>query len=780
MKKILISIIIVLLLTTIASALTITGDNTLSMCQCETVSKVYNVCATQAGNYAISFEGSAEQWVKVAPQSISLNAGQCKDVYVFVTPECYATSGNFSFNLNVSGIKNATKNISVFVEQCHTFNYTITPTSNTSKPCEPNYFNIYIKNTGKFSDEFTLMQTGLDDSWVTYPRETFVLGPNGELNTTLEVKSLCSASAGNYNFSLALSNTQTNASQSKNLSQEIISFTPITSNLSASQVVCSENGKDINISITNVSLMEDNLSFSISDKNFLSLNKSNLILNPSETQNIILSILPTTPQDTNFVFSIYSNNYKKEYVVNVDLSMEDCYNVSLVRKESQTNYCLGNNTQTFIVSNNGTKNVNVIVSAEGISTEDVLVGIPTKTSKEVALNFVAEEGTKNIKVTAGTDYSQSSINYDLVFENCYGAELLVPSIETCAGVETIQKVILKNNGTKTQNFELSTNAIWIEINDSEVSVDANSEKEIDLVINAPQEITETYSIKAESDNATLERTLSVVLLNENVCYGFNVQKNIEVIDVNCCSGEITEMLIKNTGQFTQELSLEKIAPDWVSFSHTEIVLGNGEEKIVYVYFSPPAGTNGVVQAKINISNQKNINQEIDFNLNVFGGNCGVALTADLDVNNDVTLTKIFTRKEVDIEFLVKNDSNVGFNILDIMVTEFPNSEVEFEKGIFLEPNQSTKARITLSFLENYEPQNQEVEVKIVTSVGDFTKKQYLALSDNNAPIYDEVAITGFLTQFVAPAAGILLLIIILVVIILVVGKKQKKTKIKKK
>jgi len=256
---------------------------------------------------------------------------------------------------------------------------------------------------------------------------------------------------------------------------------------------------------------------------------------------------------------------------------------------------------------------------------------------------------------------------------------------------------------------------------------------------------------------------------------------VVALDVNCCSGDIVEIIIKNTGYFNQEIELSKIAPDWVSFSSDMIDLKAGEEEVVYVYFSPPAGTNGQIVAQVNVINQENITQIVDFNLNVFGGNCGIALEADLDVNNDITLTKIFTRKEVDVEFFVTNDSNVGFNILDMNISEFPDSGVDFERGIFLSPGESIKARITLSFLENYDPVDMNVKVNILTSVGTFDKNQEIRFTDSNEPVFDEVAITGFFLEYVGPAAGIILLIIILVVIVALAKRTPKpKSKTKKK
>jgi hypothetical protein len=778
MNKILAILAFLLMLST-AFAVSVNGENTIELCQCTTESPVYEVCADQAGTYTISTSGLGSKWVSLAPKTISLAVGECTNVYAFITPECYATAGTFPVTLNVTGPENTTKNINVVVEQCHTFNYTITPVTNTSKACESNYFKIYVKNTGKFADEFVLMQSGLNDSWVNYPRESFVLGSGEVLNTVLEVKTDCTTKAGNYNFVLGLANTKTNASASKDLLQTIVNFTPLTTNLSTNMNVCSEIGQDVNVAITNVSNMTDQISLSITNLNYLSLDKSNLTIDANKTEYVTLHILPTAPRDTNFVFSAYSKNYDKSIVVNADLKIADCYNVDIARKETQTSYCVGNNTQNYVVKNNGTKILNVNVSATGINVADKNVTISPGAEKEVALTFSTNGGDKNVVVTANAEYTTDSVSYNLEFENCFDSELLVQNLELCAGTNAIKTITLKNNGTKEQSFNVSTDATWINIIDPQVVLAPNTSKDIVLKLNVPSVVESNYTITAKSINTEINRDLSVQLLSNDVCYGFDVNKANVPVDVNCCSGEIVQIDITNKGQFTQTLNLAKIAPPWVSFSHEQITLNVNETMPIYVYFSPPVGTSGTVIAQIKISNQKGIIKTYDFNLNVFGGNCGLGLDAGVAVDNDVTLTKIFTRKEIDVEFYVKNDANVGFNVLNIDINEYPGTEVDFEKGIFLSPGESTKARVTFGFLENQEPQNKTIHINVHTSVGDFTKEQLISFADSNTPVYDEVAITGFFTQFVAPVAGVLLLILILVIIVVVAGKSNK-SKAKKK
>jgi hypothetical protein len=785
-------ILLIMFFVVSVNALTITGETDLSMCQCETVRTTMEVCADTSGIYNVNLSGNGARWFSVAPEELSITAGECKDVFVFVTPECYATSGTFPVELNISGPESLTETVTVDVQQCHTFDYAVDPLYNSSRACENNTFNLYVKNTGKFSDEFVLIQSGLSDSWVNYPRESFVLSPGEVLNETLVVNSECSTPSGSYGFGLELSNTKTNAAETENLTQEIVNFRPFVHDLPLQISTCEEQDKNLTFAITNVSNKDDELTLTLLAPNFISIDKDVLSLTPNKTQNVTLSIANTDPVSDVFTLRVYSKVYDTNYDILVSYNVNDCYNIGVERGLNRTStlevdannlentFCFGETEQHYIVRNYGTKTTTVNVSVDGIaSTSESTILAPNTSGVVTLVVSPLDYGQANIVVNATTTSSTDSVNYSLNFENCYGSELNVQGLNVCANTQKTQTITVKNNGTMAQTYNLSTNASWITFGQTAVDLDANQEQEVTMVLDVPSDTSGRYVINAFSDNANITRTLTVNMLSDEQCYSYEIIKQVAALDVNCCSGEIAEIIIRNTGYFNQEIELSKIAPDWVSFSADMVSLAPSEEEIVYVYFSPPAGTNGQIIAQVNVTNQENISQIVDFNLTVFGGNCGVALEANLDVNNDITLTKIFTRKEVDVEFFVKNDSNVGFNIIDMNVEQFPDSEVDFERGVFLSPGETTKARITLSFLENYDPVDMNVKVSILTSVGTFDKNQEIKFTDSNEPVYNEVAITGFFLEYVGPAAGIILLIIILVVIVALV-KKTPKPKAKKK
>jgi uncharacterized membrane protein len=773
-KFILMSAIFLVMVLATTSAAAITGSNALEMCQCETVKETYSVCADSAGTYNVTANGSASNWLSIAPTTLNLNAGECEDVFVFVTPECYATSGTFNATLNVNGNETATKDVAVRVKQCHTFDYAVTPVTNASKACEEKTYEIYVRNTGKFNDAFVLNQSGIDDSWAEYSSNKFILIPGEVLNTTLVVKSSCDAQAENYPFALELSNTKTNASETENLNYTITDFDSLTTTFPANVITCAELGDSTTFYIKNASDKADEFTLTLEAPEAITLSTNTLSLAEGEIGEIVLTVNPTEPLTGFIGLTIHSNVYGKDYAVSSELEIQDCYAHEIERVSAQTDYCIGANEEKIKVTNNGTKPSTMTVTTAGIITETKQVTIPAKQSEVITLNFNRQEvGDVIVTVEADSGYNKAVTDFNLAFEDCYGTQLVAPSLDVCKGKTMTRNISLTNNGTKTQTYELETNADWITLDKTSATLSTGETEQITMSLTIPQALQDNYVVKATSDNATIQRSLPVTILSEENCYSYEITQEPKQLDVNCCSGEIVELLLTNAGQFDQTIEISKEAPPWVSFSEDNVEIKEGETKSVFVYFSPPAGTNGTVISTINLENQKGFIKSIDYNLNVFGGNCGAVLGADLSVGNQVAREKIHTRKEFQVEFEIMNDSNIGFNVTDMNVDEYL-AYFEFESDKYLAPEGTMTVTMTVVFEEKDVPSDPvDVNVNVLTSVGVFTRKQTIDFEKLSVdePVF---GITGNFLEFVAPAAGILLLIIILAIIVIVAAKAKPK------
>lgn len=271
--------LVVVFLLFLVGASSISGTNYVSVGQCSTSSQKYSLCTGTSGTYSLSSSGAGFEWINFAPTSIFVNAGECKDVFIFFTPPCFATAGEYNPEINIIGPETGVSKIRLIVSQTHTFTFSVTPLLASANPCGESNYSISIKNTGKFVDEFVFSQKGLLSEWVNYPQEKITLNPYEARTLVLKVTPLCNAKAKDYNFSLTLANTMTNSSKTIQLVERVNNFVPFSlSGLfdKSNQLVektCNEFDKSVVLQLQTFSKVGDEITLSLLDTNLVPLGK---------------------------------------------------------------------------------------------------------------------------------------------------------------------------------------------------------------------------------------------------------------------------------------------------------------------------------------------------------------------------------------------------------------------------------------------------------------------------------------------------------------------------
>jgi uncharacterized membrane protein len=373
----------------------------------------------------------------------------------------------------------------------------------------------------------------------------------------------------------------------------------------------------------------------------------------------------------------------------------------------------------------------------------------------------------NETVTASSQFDQKTIAGQYTFENCYDATMDASDILVCKKGVVNQKFNFINKGTETQKFDLSIDSNWLYFTQSEVLVGGGDTKSVTLVGLVPEEYSNTQTIVAESKAGKLSKTVSVITLPNEECNDMNFTMPLNV-DANCCDGTIVPLIVTNTGYFEQQIKVDSVAPPWVTMSEEGLSLLPKQSKVLYVYVAPPAGTEGNYNATITISNDANITKEINFNVNVAGTNCKLVVGGDVNVNSNVSETKVFTRQEVTVDFVVSNDSNVGFNVNNITIKDL-NATVDFNKGVFLMPGQKIVAKLSAKFAEGEVVSDRNVTVLIETSAGNFEKNEIVSFASPNGA---GASITGWFSAYSVPVVGLLLIVLLALVVLALMSKKS--------
>ena len=106
-------------------------------------------------SYAIT---SDSPWIKIAPDTITLNKGETANVYIYITPTL-AAAGQYPLKININS-KNGAKDIetiSLNLLRCHGVTLASKTTTQSSCIGEKASFPVDITNAGKYSETFDII-----------------------------------------------------------------------------------------------------------------------------------------------------------------------------------------------------------------------------------------------------------------------------------------------------------------------------------------------------------------------------------------------------------------------------------------------------------------------------------------------------------------------------------------------------------------------------------------------------------------------------------------------
>lgn len=789
-EKLIVVFLMLLMMVSVVSALSVTGMCNNSINQCDSLKQEHTVCADVSGDYAFSVDGDMSNWVKIAPESIYIEADSCVDVYSFVTPECYANSGEYDYNIRVNGPDSTVVSCDLRVIQAHTFEFYANPVYQSSKPCEPSDYNIIVKNTSKFVDEFVLVQKGLDDSWVSYPQTKFVINPYSSFSAVLRVTSPCSADANNYPFELNLFNTKTNTSGKIDLVKNIVRFNPfLIDDLSESNSFvlnsCEEFDKNVSFNLRSNSDKSDELTFELLDSNYAFLSKDKayfeqtkvkLDYNSSSVVSLIIKKGEVGVSD--LIIKVNSKTYGKNYFYPIQVVMNNCYELGIGTNLIDSNSNSKSSCESFareVINfyNNGSEeldfNAEFYVDGVLMNTQNVLMDSKSSVSRAFDFNAKAIPSESLIEVRVKAPFVEEELEYNYSFENCFQAALDISKILVCKNGYLTQEFTVKNEGSKRAQYKVSIGSEWIRLSNSVFDLNSKDFVRVNLFGAVPQEYSNEETVTISSDSFTISKTIPVITLSNEECNELNYEVS-EVIDANCCEGTIIPLIIENNGYFAQIVGINPLLPEWVLVSDSNLFMLPKTQSIVYLNIYPPAGTKGEFDAKIDLVTDKNIQREVKFKVNVFGDNCVVPEGFNEDTNSKVSDLNGLKVTEVKFDFVISNDSNEEFTIKNIIVSDL-NAVVKFESDLNLKPTESTTAQI-IAWFSGSSPTDKNVSITIETSNGVITKTQEISFKGEE----QQVSITGWFGAYVAPLAGLIVFLLLVVIVVVLFSSSKKKSK----
>lgn len=444
-------------------------------------------------------------------------------------------------------------------------------------------YTLELENTGKFAETISLSTSV---TWASLSTSNVIMsaGEKETITVTLEPPATVS---GLQTVTVNAVSSQSYASAEVELELDVKACFDFALDLQPSNgEVCLGSGFETVLTIDNMG-GED--TFSISGPDFLSFDADKIVDLGTKTETVVVTATLDVIGDHDFTIDVTSEDGQITEQVSGTVTAKECKGVVVIVVPSDQTMCRGETPLEYTVSlkNTGTVADTFLLSTtSGTLDADEAFLEPGK-STSVGLSVIPS-GTKDITVTATANGVSDSSTTHLEVENCFGASVtIVPGAqEVCACGSVEYTATLKNTGKEDDTYTYTYGDVT-----KEVMLEAGESTTDTFTVEVACGVTEDMDVEvtAVSDNTQASATAQLSVTSADVCYGIGLS-NGEGTTVDIFQGVAVAVTVSNDGGTTQEIDLSVDGPDWVTLSPESMELDPGEEDVVYVYATPPFGT----------------------------------------------------------------------------------------------------------------------------------------------------------------------------------------------
>ena len=346
-----------------------------------------------------------------------------------------------------------------------------------------------------------------------------------------------------------------------------------------------------------------------------------------------------------------------------------------------------------------------------------LVEVLQKISQELDI-VPSKEGKETFTLKLESEFFSFEKDYSIVVSDCYNATMVAPELNLCNGVEKSDVLTLVNLGSEAQEFTLDFTVDWIKAK-NKVTVEANSEEVIPLVVLAPNTETDKYSIKAVSGTVELEQEKNINYLSNASCFGIDLIVLEGTLEAESCMGKKQSIVIENRGVVDQEVSLI-VDQKYVELVDDKVLVKAGEKVVVDFFVSPPFDLPETTFIKISAVSDRGFKTSVQIKLVVTENQDSFGL-GEVDVRiNDLNIANIEgLEHDVELKFSLYNDSNRTLEVFNATTLDF-NAVVQIEDR-FISAKKTVEARILLDLPEDAREGEITVPIKLETDEGTYTR-----------------------------------------------------------
>jgi uncharacterized membrane protein len=531
-------------------------------------------------------------------QSLVVNQGDTRKLDLFlINVGCSVLPGEYTVVIKAKSGSTGemqTKTLSLEVLNCYETQMSID--SRYRDMCiEENASSIFyvtVQNNGKYSDTYDLSSSV---SWAAFS-DTPLTIDSGKSKTVALALTPPQGTTGIQVVNVYVKSQKFYPSDMETVQLNIQDCYSMSASMQPSELsICLGEIASQKLTISNTGLRAD--SYSVLVPNWVAAGNPLVTVDSKKSSEVTLTLQPGQKGKTYFNVTIVSaKDPNEKEVIPAAVDVRECRGVAVIMTPSSSYVCQGVETGfSVIVKNLGTiQDTFNLTATSGILDSNKVVLEPKET-KELRLTIpsMTSPGTYDVKVKAESDGISDDSAVTVVVDNCYSASMDISpqNASVCSGAIVNYTVAVKNTGKLSDNYTLVVGGEVANLT-REFSLGSGQVRMEYFAVQVPVEAGEKdYSIivtlKSGHISAASQSVLKVKPASS--CYSVEIIPETEAKLVQICNASTMPVTIRNSGEKKDTFNLSLEGPQWAYLSPNFAELSGGQEKDVYIYFSPCFG-----------------------------------------------------------------------------------------------------------------------------------------------------------------------------------------------
>jgi uncharacterized membrane protein len=419
-------------------------------------------------------------------------------------------------------------------------------------PCTNMDNTLMVTNTGDASDTFTF-SLDLPGGWSGFipPEKTLGIGETKNLN--FYITPPCFIQAGDHQVKVK-AKASDGREFSKNINIEVLTCHYVGIEADELRRTCKGFPADYEIKVTNFGKVRETFDVKVTSSWGEELMSISVGMASQVSETFDISVLPPDVGTHYITVTAKSQDSYAENEKEVQLNVENCYDLSLDIQPKENVVCLGGSGKyVLLIKNTGSEEDEYEIHApDWVTLNQDSIKVPPKTERNVGLLAYPEmEGKNTFEIqVVSSEYSEAkgAVSGTANTIECKDVAVIVsPAEETvCQGLTTDFEVKVKNTGTVAESFEIQSDAGILEAN--RVSLEAGEIGKLKLTVDSSgMEFGTNYvTVTARSGEVSDQNVVSLLVED---CYSLEFEVSPE--ESEACEGDevLYTMFLKNTGKF---------------------------------------------------------------------------------------------------------------------------------------------------------------------------------------------------------------------------------------